>query len=413
MGNKGTHVFNGDGPDINFNQPILAGLRRAVPAQHSPALLRRARWAATALRFGLTTDMRYLCNCADNNYHSMQAKLTKRFTHGYSLLADLHAAADPEPRRRPVLLRPRPRVRHARLGCARTSSRWPARSSCRFGRGRQLRWPTSRRARLRCSAGWQLNAQRARSTAASTCNVDYRDAGQDRDTGPNRPRRHRRHHGGRRQPGPAGSTRTPIGSPGSAFSSAGRGDLRRHGARLARSDRALERGRVALQAVPLHDTTNLEFRVEVTNVFNHVALGNPDTTIGVPGNDNPNAGRITSVAPNWRAQPAVRRGFSFSDFDRGGGREDESLHCLPAYQNVSASRPAEPAPGEGPPAAPARPRSSSRSRPRWTSSRNGCPRPRPTRALHVVLLHDRRRAPRTPWSPGRRTCGPGGPPSVP
>jgi hypothetical protein len=32
------------------------------------------------------------------------------------------------------------------------------------------------------------------------------------------------------------------------------------------------------------------------NIFNHVNLGNPDSEIGVPGNDNPNAGRITSTA---------------------------------------------------------------------------------------------------------------------
>ena len=32
----------------------------------------------------------------------------------------------------------------------------------------------------------------------------------------------------------------------------------------------------------------------------HAGIRNPDTTIGVPGNDNPNAGRITSVGPNWQ-----------------------------------------------------------------------------------------------------------------
>jgi len=50
----------------------------------------------------------------------------------------------------------------------------------------------------------------------------------------------------------------------------------------------------------------------VTNVFNHVALGNPDTEIGVPGNDNPNAGRINGAAANWLArnlQFAVRFQF--------------------------------------------------------------------------------------------------------
>jgi hypothetical protein len=60
------------------------------------------------------------------------------------------------------------------------------------------------------------------------------------------------------------------------------------------------------------DRTNLELRVEVTNLFNHVALGNPDTEVGVPGNDNPNAGRITGTAANWQArnlQFAVRFQF--------------------------------------------------------------------------------------------------------
>jgi hypothetical protein len=50
------------------------------------------------------------------------------------------------------------------------------------------------------------------------------------------------------------------------------------------------------------DRTHLELRLEAQNVFNHVSLGNPDTQIGVPGNDNPNAGRITSTAPNWQAR---------------------------------------------------------------------------------------------------------------
>ena len=34
-------------------------------------------------------------------------------------------------------------------------------------------------------------------------------------------------------------------------------------------------------------------------MFNHVNLNNPDGNIGVPGNNNANAGFITSTAPNW------------------------------------------------------------------------------------------------------------------
>ena len=40
----------------------------------------------------------------------------------------------------------------------------------------------------------------------------------------------------------------------------------------------------------------VQFRADAVNIFNHVNLGNPDSEIGVPGNNNPNAGRITSTA---------------------------------------------------------------------------------------------------------------------
>ena len=43
-------------------------------------------------------------------------------------------------------------------------------------------------------------------------------------------------------------------------------------------------------------TRRLEVRVEIVNLFNHVNLGNPNGEVGVPGNDNPDAGRITSTA---------------------------------------------------------------------------------------------------------------------
>ena len=41
---------------------------------------------------------------------------------------------------------------------------------------------------------------------------------------------------------------------------------------------------------------SVELRVEAVNIFNNENLDNPDSTIGVPGNPNPNAGRITSTA---------------------------------------------------------------------------------------------------------------------
>ena len=43
-------------------------------------------------------------------------------------------------------------------------------------------------------------------------------------------------------------------------------------------------------------TDQEQFRIEAVNLFNNVNLGNPDTEIGTPGNDRPNAGRINSTA---------------------------------------------------------------------------------------------------------------------
>jgi hypothetical protein len=95
---------------------------------------------------------------------------------------------------------------------------------------------------------------------------------------------------------------TPIGTAGSAFGRPAKGtygDMERGsliGPGFWNVDASL------FKRFHFTSATNLEFRVEVTNVFNHVALGDPDTTIGVPGNDNPNAGRITSAASNWQAR---------------------------------------------------------------------------------------------------------------
>ena len=42
--------------------------------------------------------------------------------------------------------------------------------------------------------------------------------------------------------------------------------------------------------------SQLEIRIEAVNLFNHVNLGNPNSEVGVPGNNNSDAGRINSTA---------------------------------------------------------------------------------------------------------------------
>src|SRR5256885_9642660 len=89
---------------------------------------------------------------------------------------------------------------------------------------------------------------------------------------------------------------TPIGASGSAFARPAIGtfgNLPRNaliGPGYWRTDASL------FKRFALVSGQAIEFRVEAVNLFNHVNLGNPDSEIGVPGNLNPNAGRITSTA---------------------------------------------------------------------------------------------------------------------
>ncbi len=77
VGNKGTHVFAGDGPDVSPNQVPIAGF---TPGRNGT--LARPFFQ----KFGWSQDFRYFCNCADNHYDSLQLKLDKRFSDGYSIL---------------------------------------------------------------------------------------------------------------------------------------------------------------------------------------------------------------------------------------------------------------------------------------------------------------------------------------
>jgi Carboxypeptidase regulatory-like domain/TonB dependent receptor-like, beta-barrel len=73
VGNKGTHVFAGDGPAYNANAPV---------AGPGPEANRRPFFS----RFGWTQNITYYGNDADNRYNSLQTKFETRFA-GLILLA--------------------------------------------------------------------------------------------------------------------------------------------------------------------------------------------------------------------------------------------------------------------------------------------------------------------------------------
>jgi len=101
VGNKGTHVFAGNGPAYNVNQPSIAGFGNGPG---TPGFVPQAQRRPFHNRFiynGYTTpgsipptpltccdnDLgNYLANDASSNYNALQVKLDKRFSHGLQFL---------------------------------------------------------------------------------------------------------------------------------------------------------------------------------------------------------------------------------------------------------------------------------------------------------------------------------------
>ncbi len=296
VGNKGTHVFNGDGPDINFNQPTIVGFAQGVPTSaRRPFNLGTAYGAP----FGLTTDIRYLCNCSDNNYEALQAKLTKRYSGGYSLLATY------------TLQRIRNHgtdqyfydrsLEYGSPQWARTHGvTLAATVELPFGKGKKYGGDASTGLDA-LIGGWQFNTN-AFIYSGQHLNVDYRDSGQDRDTGPNRPnvigditagggsqghvvQRHaHRHCGQRLQP-------------------AREGHLRRHGARDAHRTRLLERGRVLVQAVQvLEPCESGAPRSRRSTCSTTSPSATPTPRSACPATTTPTRAASPRPAPNWQAR---------------------------------------------------------------------------------------------------------------
>lgn len=291
VGNRGRNVFAGDGPAIDINQATLNGFLEGVPRDQRRPFFNK---------FGWTQGIDYFCNCATNSYDALQAKVTKRFAQGYSGNASYTLQ----------------RVRQHGSGYFETDlpeHRGLYNSDLEYGppdwdrvhsfilslvaevpvgRGRQYLSDLSGAADL-ILGGWQFNTNTTIQSGLPF-NVSYRDAGQDRDTGPNRPDLVGDPDGPRTRN--QWFNTTPIGTAGSAFGRPARGtfgNLPRNALRgpgYWRTDASL------FKHFGLGGSRDLELRIEAVNLFNNVNLGNPDSEVGVPGNPNPNAGRITSTA---------------------------------------------------------------------------------------------------------------------
>jgi outer membrane receptor protein involved in Fe transport len=290
VGNRGGNVFAGDGPAININQASILGYPGVPRNQRRPFFN----------RFGWSQDVDYFCNCADNAYDAVQTKLTKRFSNGYSMQVNytLQKAEQESAEYFQTPLEPAAGLFDTDLN--RGPADWDRRHNLVFsvvaelpiGRGRTYLSDISPAMNI-LVGGWQVNTNTF-ILSGLPYNVTYRNAGADRDTGPNRANLVGDPDGEKTRD--RWFNATPIGESGSAFSrpAAGTfGDLPRNelrGPGYWRVDASL------FKHFDFADNRTIEVRIEAVNLFNHVNLGNPDSEVGVPGSPNPNAGRINSTA---------------------------------------------------------------------------------------------------------------------
>ena len=290
VGNHGAHVFAGDGPAFNINDPTLKGYPSVPRDQRRPFYN----------KFGWTQGIDYFCNCATNQYDSLQTRLTKRFSRGYSAQANYtlqrvrqHGATYFEadlPEHQGLydsnLEYGRPDWDRVHNFSTSVVAQLP------FGRGHKYASDVSPLADA-FVGGWQFNTN-VIIQSGLPFNVTYRDAGADRDVGPNRPDLIGNPDGP--QTRDQWFNAAPIGASNSAFGRPAKGtfgNLERNaltGPGYWRADASL------FKHFAVHQNGEIEIRLEVVNILNHVNLGNPDSEVGVPGNPNTNAGRINSSA---------------------------------------------------------------------------------------------------------------------
>jgi hypothetical protein len=264
VGNKGTHVFAGDGPDVNVNQVPIAGFRPGRNGNEAKPFFQK---------FGWTQDIAFFCNCADNHYDSLQLKLDRRFSDGYSVL--MHYTYQKQTQEDGGYF-------FFDSGLNRGPAGWQRNHNfvlsqvyeLPVGNGKKLLGGVSRAANA-LIGGWQVNSNTTIQSGLPFDNCF--DTGGISDTGTCRP-----NVSGDVKTGETRASNGTIryftdlsvfSAPAvGTFGNQKRNSLRGPG--YWRTDASL------FKKFKLREQIEGEFRVEVVNLFNHVNLNNPDGFIG-------------------------------------------------------------------------------------------------------------------------------------
>ncbi len=277
VGNKGTHVFAGNGPAFNVNQATVVGFP-AVPQNDRKVFFPT---------FGWTQSIDFFGNNADNSYHGLQAKVEKRFSKGYQFLAHYtwSQAFNEDADYFPI----DPRVNHGPNDLNRRHVFvFTNLVELPFGRGKRFLGDASG-VLEHIVGGWQINTV-TNWSGGLPFSPSYSNCGADRDTGPCRPDQIGEVATGDRSGWFTTATGTladantdmdnnpctlpnqPSSGPWQRplcgnFGTAGRNSLR--GPSFFNTDLSL------FKNINVSERVRAQFRFEAFNVFNHVNLGTP------------------------------------------------------------------------------------------------------------------------------------------
>ena len=297
VGNKGTHIFVGEGPSFDINVPNQAGFG-TIDTDH-----RRPFFG----QFGWNVPMPCFCNLGNNKYNALQIKAEKRFSHGLQVLGHYtfsHAKNNDGPYFLwdHNLFYGRPDWQRNHTIVAATIYELP------FGRGRQFLHDVSKPVDY-LIGGWQFS-NATTWMSGQGFNVGYFNCGSDNDAGVCLPNLVGNPYPSHRSVAewyvPAtnilanGETNGPWQRPQAGqFGDVGRNHL--VGPQWFDSDLSV------FKTIPIREQLRAQFRAEIYNVFNHANLGNPNGCV-----DCGSGGQIQNLAPNAtmrRMQFALRLEF--------------------------------------------------------------------------------------------------------
>lgn len=296
-GNKGTHVFPGGSGQWNINQPNINGFGTLTTNQ------RRLFYQ----KYGWTQNIKYFSNDGSNHFTSMQAHIEKRFADGFFVQANYTWASAFDYESSYYFWNHDlgyGRESNLRLHVLTASQVW----NLPFGRKGKV-FTGASKAVDAVIGGWQLNGIWTLQSGLPYT-PGYLDFSQDADTGPNRAIQ-----SGDisvANPGPSmwyqpaiagtsgtncansanptqelnanGCSRGPWTRPAKGtFGTATRNGY--FGPGYFNADMSL------LKTVAFREKYEFQFRAESFNTFNHVNLGQPNTTV-----DSPNGGKIFALA---------------------------------------------------------------------------------------------------------------------